>query len=82
MDLRGPAWRGWGTDGTCSAGPVLLHSQADPVVPSSDSRERVRASSLAQSALVVVGTDHRLADPEPLADMLEACERAVDRDSD
>jgi hypothetical protein len=34
----------------------------------------VRASALPGSALVVVGTDHRLADPEPLEAMLRSCE--------
>jgi hypothetical protein len=29
---------------------------------------------LPPSSLVEVGTDHRLADPEPLAAMLRACE--------
>jgi hypothetical protein len=41
-----------------------------------DSRELVRASGNLDSALVVVGTDHRLADPESLKAMLEACERS------
>jgi hypothetical protein len=41
-----------------------------------DSRELVRASGLPESALAVVGTDHRLAAPEPLQAMLEACQRA------
>jgi hypothetical protein len=35
-----------------------------------------RNSGLPTSALVEVGNDHRLADPEPLGKMLEACERA------
>jgi hypothetical protein len=30
---------------------------------------------LPEPALVVVGNDHRLADPEPLQAMLEACEK-------
>ena len=36
----------------------------------------VRASGLPASALVEVGRDHRLADPEPLRQMLEACGEA------
>ena len=36
--------------------------------------ELVRKSGLPASALIEVGTDHRLADPEPLAAMLEAYE--------
>lgn len=45
------------------------------VIPIADSRELVRASRLPQSALVVIGTDHRLADPEPLKAMLEEYEK-------
>jgi hypothetical protein len=44
---------------------VILHSRADDVVPFANS-ELVRNSGLPASALVEVGTDHRLADPEPL----------------
>ena len=43
------------------------------MIPFADSEELVRASGLPDSALVEVGSDHRLADPEPLAAMLEAC---------
>jgi hypothetical protein len=72
-----PAWKRWGTATTVKPGTVILHSEADDVIPLADSRELVRASGLPESALIVVGTDHRLADPEPLAAMLEAVERAV-----
>ena len=72
-----PAWKRWGTATTVKPGTVILHSEADDVIPIADSRELVRASGLPESALVVVGTDHRLADPEPLEAMLEACERAA-----
>lgn len=41
-------------------------------MPSDDTVELVRNSGLSESALFAVGTDHRLADPEPLAKMLEA----------
>ena len=74
-----PAWRRWGTARTVKPGTVILHSEADDVIPVADSRELVRASGLPESALVVVGTDHRLADPEPLGAMLGACERALMR---
>ncbi len=47
-----------------------------------DRRELVRASGLPLSALVVVGTDHRLADPEPLKAMLEACKPSFHRRRD
>jgi hypothetical protein len=72
-----PAWKRWGTARTVKPGTVILHSPADEVIPIAESRELVRASGLPDSALIVVGTDHRLADPEPLAAMLAACERAV-----
>ena len=36
------------------------------MVPFADSEELIRNSGLLASALVEVGTDHRLADPEPL----------------
>jgi alpha-beta hydrolase superfamily lysophospholipase len=69
-----PAWKRWGTARAVKPGTVILHSEADDVIPIADSRELVRTSGLPDSALVVVGTDHRLADPEPLQVMLEACE--------
>ena len=55
---------------------IILHSRAGDVVPFADSEELVTNSSLPASALVEVGNDHRLADEEPLAAMLTACERA------
>jgi hypothetical protein len=71
-----PAWKKYGTTKTLKPGTTILHSRADDVVPFSDSEELVRNSRLPASALVEVGSDHRLADPEPLAAMLRACERA------
>lgn len=70
-----PAWKRWGTAKTVKANTVVLHSRADETIPFADSQELLRNSGLPESALVVVGTDHRLADPEPLRAMLEACER-------
>jgi hypothetical protein len=74
-----PAWRKHGSARTVKPGTVILHSRADDVVPFGDSEELVRNSGLPASALVEVGTDHRLADPEPLAAMLRACEAADTR---
>jgi alpha-beta hydrolase superfamily lysophospholipase len=68
-----PAWKKHGTARTVKKDTTILHSRADEVVPFSDSEELVRSSGLPASALVAVGSDHRLADPEPLAKMLEAC---------
>lgn len=69
-----PVWKKYGTVRTVKAGPVILHSQADDVVPFGDSKELVGNSGLPASAVVEVGTDHRLAEPEPLKAMLRACE--------
>src|SRR6516165_1731513 len=71
-----PAWKKWGTAKTAKPGTVILHAEADDVVPIADSRELTAASGLQESALIVVGADHRLADPEPLAAMLAAVEQA------
>lgn len=72
-----PAWKRWGTVRSVNPGTVILHSEADDVIPIAESRELVRASGLPESALIVVGHDHRLADPEPLKAMLEACLASV-----
>jgi hypothetical protein len=65
-----PAWKKFGTAKTAKPGTVILHSRADDVVPFADSEELARSSG---ARLIEVGTDHRLADPEPLAAMLKAC---------
>ena len=67
-----PAWKKYGSVGTLKAGSVILHSRADDVVAFADSEELVRISGLPASALIEVGADHRLADPDPLAAMLRA----------
>jgi hypothetical protein len=66
-----PAWRRQGKARTVKPGTVILHSRADDAVPFADSEELARNSG---ARLVEVGTDHRLADSEPLAAMLKACE--------
>jgi GNAT superfamily N-acetyltransferase len=72
-----PAWKKWGVATTVKANTTILHSRQDDVVPFADSLELIRNSDLPQSALIGVGTDHRLADPEPLSKMLGACEAAI-----
>jgi hypothetical protein len=72
-----PAWRRWGRARTVKKNTTILHSRADDVVPFADSEESVRRSGLPAMALVEVGNDHRLADPGPLAAMLDAVERLV-----
>jgi fermentation-respiration switch protein FrsA (DUF1100 family) len=55
---------------------VILHSKADDVVPFADSEELVRNSGLPSESLIVVGHEHRLADPESLKAMVEAVDAA------
>ena len=66
-----PAWRKWGAVKTVKPGTVILHSRADDVIPFADREELAKNRG---AALIEVGTDHRLADPEPLEKMLRACE--------
>ena len=72
-----PAWKRFGTARTVKADTTILHSRADEVIPFADSEELVRNSGLPEAALIEVGTDHRLADVEPLAAMVRACERRL-----
>ena len=71
-----PAWKNWGTAATVKPNTIILHSRADDVIPFDGSEELIRNSGLPASALIEIGSDHRLADPEPMKKMLEACKRA------
>ena len=66
-----PAWKKYGTAKTVKRSIVILHSRADDVVPFADSEELALRS---EATLIEVGSDHRLADPEPLEKMLRECE--------
>ena len=72
-----PAWRRYGSARTVKPGTTILHSRVDDTVPFADSEELVKSSALPASTLIEVGTDHRLADHEPLAAMLGACGKAM-----
>jgi len=74
--LMCPAWKHWGTARAVKPGTALLHSRADETIPFADTEELVRNSGLPSGSLIVVGHEHRLADPESLAKMLEAVEHA------
>ncbi len=67
-----PAWKRWGTATSVQPGTVILHSEADDVIPIADSRELLVLSGLPASALLIVGNDHRLATAEPLAALLSS----------
>ncbi len=73
-----PAWKKYGSAKTVKANTTILHSRTDDVVPFSDSEELVRNSGLPAWTLVETGNDHRLADPESLDMMLEACESVLE----
>lgn len=66
-----PAWKKYGAAKAVKPGTVILHSRADDVVPFVDSEELAGNSG---ATLIEVGSDHRLADPEPLEKMLKECE--------
>ncbi len=76
-----PAWKKYGEAKTAKPNTTILHSKQDDVVPFENSEELIANSSLPSEALIEVGVDHRLADPEPLEKMLEACERGEDDDT-
>ena len=46
-------------------------------MPFAESRELLRNSGLPESALIEIGTEHRLADEESLEAMMKECERVV-----
>ena len=67
-----PAWKKFGSARSIKPGTIVLHSRLDDVVPFGDSEELVRTSRLPREALIEVGSDHRLADPQSLQAMLRA----------
>jgi hypothetical protein len=69
-----PAWKTWGTAITTIRGTLIPYSRADDVVPFEDSAELLSLSGLPETALIEVGRDHRLADPEPLEALVRAVE--------
>jgi hypothetical protein len=73
-----PAWKRWGSVDAVKRGTIILHSQADDVIPIAESRELIHNSGLPESALRVIGSDHRLATPDALQAMLDACEQPDD----
>lgn len=74
-----PPWRRCGTAPAVKLNTVILNSPADDVVPVADSQELVGNSGLPESALIGVRIEHRLADDQSLAAMLEAVKEAEGR---
>jgi alpha/beta superfamily hydrolase len=79
--LIAPAWRKWGAATTIEADAVILHSEHDDMVPIHDSRELLRQSRLDEDHLIVVGQDHRMADQEAFAALLESIRRVAGQGS-
>ena len=72
-----PAWKQWGTATMVKPNTIILHSEQDDVVPFADSPGTGQEQRTAfGSALIEVGTEHRLADDASLEAMLERVERA------
>jgi len=67
-----PAWKKWGSATTVKLGTVILHSRDDDVIPFAASEELTSNSGLPPSALIEVGSDHRLSKPGALVAMLAA----------
>jgi hypothetical protein len=61
-----PAWKRWGSAKTVNIDTLILHSPGDDAVPWIDSAELLFDSGLDMPALILVGHDHRLNDPESL----------------
>lgn len=72
-----PAWRKWGTARTVKKYVIILHAKADDVIPFADSDELIRNSAHDRhSALIEIGSDHRLSTPDALAALLIATNAA------
>lgn len=67
-----PAWKKWGTAKQVPINTMILHSPDDEVISLNDSIELIDSSSLSNSHLMVVGSDHRLATPDAI-DSLRQC---------
>ncbi len=75
--LIAPAWRRWGTTTTVKAGTIILHAEADDVIPIADSRALLEASSLPETSLIVVGRDHNMVDDAAFRALVDAIESAA-----
>jgi len=72
-----PAWKNRGSATTVKLNTVILHSKQDDVIPFAHSEDLLANSGLPPESLIEVGSDHRLADLEPLSAMLQACEKMI-----
>ena len=65
--LIAPAWNMFGQSDTVPSNTVILHSEADDIVPFEDSVDLAERTG---AKLVSVGKDHRMSDSEALAAMV------------
>lgn len=72
-----PAWKRWGTAKAVKPGTLILHAREDEVVPFVDSLQLLENSRLPDSALIIGGHDHRLADHESLQSLLATVEQQL-----
>lgn len=63
-----PAWKKWGNATSVKPDTIIMHSQADEIIPYAYSQELLEASPGAR--LVEAGADHRMADSNTLAIMV------------
>lgn len=70
--LIAPAYKKFCNVSAVKPGTIILHSQADEIVPLEDSRALASSSGLPESALIQVGEGHRMRDPAALQAILEA----------
>lgn len=68
-----PAWKKWGQSRAVKNKSLILHSRGDEVIPFAESEELRALSGLPASSLWEIGQDHRLADPEALSRIGDAC---------
>ena len=73
-----PAWKRWGSAQTISTRAIILHSRDDDVIPFGESETLMRGCDARLVQLIEVGSDHRLATPDALKAMREACEQLAD----
>lgn len=74
-----PAWRKWGKITRVPVNTLVLHSPSDDVIPFADSQTLIETSGLSGSHLQRIGSDHRLATPEAIKALGDACLEFPDR---
>ncbi len=72
-----PAWRKFAPGTKATARTRILHSARDELIPLAESYELAAASGLEPDAVTVVGTAHRMSDPEALATLVDTVREAT-----